>query len=195
MREMQLKIDELYGEKIIPENDSVRMLEKTVSEMDLSCLYATYSNKGRPPATSAEGLLTVMLYACMEGKYSSREIETACKRDINYIWLLNGEEVPNYHEICRFRSERLSLCAEELFYQLVKKLQIIEEIKYDAGLDEYICQNGKKLKAIYEGIRKSSPALRVQSHTTNVRAARVALAKRSVQEPKATEKCRCLRNL
>lgn len=115
MRIMQYKIDEFIAEKTISENDSVRMVEKIVSEMDLSCLYATYSHMGRPPATSADTLLMVMLYACMEGKYSSREIESACKRDMNYIWLLNGEEAPNYHEICRFRSERLSLCAEELF--------------------------------------------------------------------------------
>lgn len=109
MRGMQLKFDEFYGEKIIPENDSVRMVERIVKEMDLSSLYATYSNMGRPPATSADTLLMVMLYACMEGKYSSREIESACNRDINYIWLLNGEEAPNYHEICRFRSYGLQL--------------------------------------------------------------------------------------
>ena len=77
MRGMQLKFDEFYGEKIIPENDSVRMVERIVKEMDLSSLYATYSNMGRPPATSADTLLMVMLYACMEGKYSSREIESA----------------------------------------------------------------------------------------------------------------------
>ena len=43
MRGMQLKFDEIYGKKIIPENDSVRMVEKIVSEMDLSCLYRSYS--------------------------------------------------------------------------------------------------------------------------------------------------------
>ena len=32
MRGMQLKFDEIYGEKIIPENDSVRMVEKIVSK-------------------------------------------------------------------------------------------------------------------------------------------------------------------
>ena len=142
MRGMQLKFDEFYGEKIIPENDSVRMVERIVKEMDLSSLYATYSNMGRPPATSADTLLMVMLYACMEGKYSSREIEAACNRDINYIWLLNGEEAPNYHEICRFRSERLPLCAEELFYQLVKKLRAIDEIKY-----EHLFVDGTKIEA------------------------------------------------
>ena len=142
MRGMQLKFDEFYGEKIIPENDSVRMVERIVKEMDLSSLYATYSNMGRPPATSADTLLMVMLYACMEGKYSSREIESACNRDINYIWLLNGEEAPNYHEICRFRSERLPLCAEELFYQLVKKLRAIDEIKY-----EHLFVDGTKIEA------------------------------------------------
>ena len=84
----------------------------------------------------------VILYSCMEGKYSSREIESACNRDINYIWLLNGEEAPKHYEICRFRSERLPLCAEELFYQLVKKLHVMDEIKY-----EHLFVDGTKIEA------------------------------------------------
>ena len=84
----------------------------------------------------------VILYSCMEGKYSAREIESACNRDINYIWLLNGEEAPKHYEICRFRSERLPLCAEELFYQLVKKLHVMDEIKY-----EHLFADGTKIEA------------------------------------------------
>ena len=38
------------------------------------------------------------------------------------MWLLNGAAAPSYHEIARFRSQRLSECAESLFFQLVEKL-------------------------------------------------------------------------
>ncbi|MBR7071307.1 MAG: transposase [Clostridia bacterium] len=44
-------------------------------------------------------MLKIVLYANMENIYSSRKIESACRRDINFIWLLNGASAPNYHEI------------------------------------------------------------------------------------------------
>lgn len=84
------------------------MLEEAIDEMDLTALYRTYSHLGRKSATTPRTLLKVIIYAAMEGEYSSRNIHSACKRDINYIWLLNGEEAPSYHEISRFRSTRLS---------------------------------------------------------------------------------------
>lgn len=139
---MQLKFDEFFAEKEIPANDSVRLINQTVEEMDLTSLLSTYKRTGRPTATSAATMLQILIYACMEGKYSSREIESACKRDINYIWLLNGEKAPNYHEIARFRRDRLSVCAEKLFYQLVKKLRGMDEIKY-----EHLFVDGTKIEA------------------------------------------------
>ena len=50
----------------------------------------------------------------MEGIYSSRKIASACRRDINFIWLLDGAKPPNHSEIARFRSKRLAECAEAL---------------------------------------------------------------------------------
>lgn len=101
-RNVQLKIDEAFAERVIPANDSVRLLEQTVEEMDLRPLWSTYKRLGRKPATHPVTLLKVLLYANMEGIYSSRDIESACKRDINFIWLLNGAKAPNHHEIARF---------------------------------------------------------------------------------------------
>ena len=139
---MQVQIDVFSAEKEIPANDSVRLIEKIVGEMDISSLLSTYKRNGRPPVNSAATMLAVILYANMEGKYSSREIESACRRDMNYIWLLNGEPAPNYHEIARFRRDRMSKCAEELFYQLVKKLHSIGEIKF-----EHLFVDGTKIEA------------------------------------------------
>ena len=48
-----------------------------------------------------------------------------------------------YHsEIARFRSKRLTECSEELFYQLVKKLAFMGEIKY-----EHLFVDGTKIEA------------------------------------------------
>ena len=94
-RNVQLKIHEAVAERVIPANDSVRLLDQTVEDMDLRPLWSTYKRLGRKPATNPVTLLKVMLYANMEGIYSSRDIESACKRDINFIWLLNGAKAPN----------------------------------------------------------------------------------------------------
>lgn len=141
-RRIQLLISEEFAEKIIPENDSVRLADEIIDEMDLECLYNTYSSIGRSYATDPSTLLKILVYANMQGIYSSRDIESSCKRDINFMWLLNGEKAPNYHEIARFRSKRLSECKEELFYQLVKKLKKIGEIKF-----EHLFVDGTKIEA------------------------------------------------
>ena len=139
---MQLLIDERFAERIIPADDSVRLLDQIVEEMDLSELERAYDVRGRKPTTAPSSLLKILLYANMEGRYSSRRIQKACQRDINFIWLLNGAPAPSYHEIARFRSQRLSQCAEGLFFQLVKKLSDYGEITC-----EYLFVDGTKIEA------------------------------------------------
>ena len=77
-RKVQLLIDESFAEKIIPADDSVRLLDEIVEEMDLSPLHRAYERHGRHPATAPSTMLKIMLYANMERIYSARGIETAC---------------------------------------------------------------------------------------------------------------------
>lgn len=139
---VQLKIDGFEAEKIIPANDSVRLLDEISEELDYSKLFRAYSHIGRKPATSPITLFKILAYGGMDGKHSSRELERACNRDINYMWLLGDEKAPNHSEIARFRSKRLSECCEDLFYQLVKKLHKRGEIKY-----EHLFVDGTKIEA------------------------------------------------
>jgi transposase len=141
-RNVQLKIDECFAEKIIPANDSVRLLDEIMEEMDYTPLMRAYKRTGRRPATNPVTMLKILVYAAMEGIFSSRAIATACKRDINFIWLLNGEEAPNHSEIARFRSKRLTECGEELFYQVVKTLSKHGEITF-----EHLFVDGTKIEA------------------------------------------------
>ena len=141
-RHIQLLISEEFAEKIIPENDSVRLCDDIIDEMNLYSLFHTYSDRGRKYATNPRTLLKILVYANMQGIYSSRDIETACKRNINFMWLLNGEKTPNHFEIARFRSKRLSQCKDEIFYQLVNKLAELKEIKF-----EHLFVDGTKIEA------------------------------------------------
>ena len=129
-------------EVIIPENDSVRLLSQITEELDYTELYAAYSPNGRNPVTEPKIMFKVMTYAYMEFTYSSRKIETACRRDVNFMWLLAGEPVPDHTTINRFRKERLGEAMEGLFYQFVKKLHEIGEVKY-----ENVFQDGTKIEA------------------------------------------------
>jgi len=61
----------------------------------------------------------------MNGIYSSRKIEISCKRDVNFMWLLEGESAPDHTTISRFRKERLGEVIEKLFYEFVKILHEI----------------------------------------------------------------------
>ena len=140
-RNMQLKIDEFFAEKIIPENDSVRLLDEIAEEIK-GPLERVLKRTGRNYGTSPVTMLKIILYAAMERIYSSREIEERCKRDINYIWLLNGEKAPNYRAICRFRSDVLSECSEEIFYELDRKLKDNGEICF-----EHLFVDGTKIEA------------------------------------------------
>ena len=139
---MQLKIDESFAEKVIAANDSVRLLDKIVEGMDLRALMRAYNPHGRGPATPPRTLLKIVLYAGMEHIYSSRKIHSACERDINYIWLLDGVPAPSHFEIARFRSKRLAECADEIFNQLVTMLHEMGEIEY-----EHLFVDGTKIEA------------------------------------------------
>ena len=62
---------------MIPDNDPVRLLNACVEGMDLSELYKTYTRVPKNLATPKQ-LFKIVVYAAMNGIYSSRKIEAAC---------------------------------------------------------------------------------------------------------------------
>jgi transposase len=140
-RNYQLKISS-ETDILIPTDDNVRLLDAILEELDYTSLYRAYSQKGRKQTTSPVTLFKILVYGNMDGKYSSRELSRACKRDINYMWILGDEKAPNHNEIARFRSGKLSNVAEDLFYQIVKKLNGLGEVKY-----EHLFVDGTKIEA------------------------------------------------
>ena len=79
-------------EIFIPEDDSVRLLSLMMEELDYKKLYEAYSQNGRNHAVPPKILFKILIYAYMNDIWSSRKIELACKRDINFMWLLQGLE-------------------------------------------------------------------------------------------------------
>jgi len=111
----------------IPADDSVRLVDTFVEEMDLSELYKTYARIRKNQATPAQ-LLKVILYAAMCRLYSSRSIETACRRDINFMFLLEDMPAPDHATIARFISVHLAACPYSIMTGLDKILYSLGEI-------------------------------------------------------------------
>lgn len=132
----------LNFEVLIPGDDSVRLLSQLLEGLNYKRLYQAYSSTGRKPAVEPKILFKVLTYAYMNNIYSSRKIETACKRDINFMWLLGGCQAPDHSTIARFRKEYLADALEDLFYQMVEYLHGIGEVKF-----ENLFVDGTKIEA------------------------------------------------
>ena len=127
-RGYQLKLP-LELDVCIPANDCVRLISQFVEEMDLAALYDTYERMPSEKYASPEIMLKLMLYAYHERKdISSRTIEKNCKRDINYMYLLEGRQAPDHSAIARFRTEHFGKCADLFLSQITQMPLDLEQI-------------------------------------------------------------------
>ena len=134
----QLKLP-LNIETIIPEDDSVRLLSQFVEAMDLTDLYSTYE---RINSVSPRTLLKIVLYSYMNGDYSSRSMELNCKRDINFMFLLEGAPVPDHATFARFRGIHFAPCARRILAEMSNALFDLGEIS-----GETVFIDGTKIEA------------------------------------------------
>ena len=154
----QLKLP-LEIDYLIPKDDSVRLLSQIIEEMNLERLYQTYS-RIRENIITPRQMLKIVIYGYMDGLYSSRKIENACRRDINFMYLLGGASDPDHSTIARFRSIHLSQVSEEIFSKLVNILVDKNEIS-----KETLFIDGTKIEALanrYTFIWKKSVTKNIQ---------------------------------
>lgn len=111
----------------IPENAPVRLVSAVLEELDYKELYRAYSPKGRKSAVDPQVLFEVLVYGYLCGIYSSRKLEEACRYRVDFMWLLGDEKAPDHSTLARFRTGRCREALEELFYQLVRKLEEMGE--------------------------------------------------------------------
>ena len=123
-------------------DDPVRLVDTFVEEMDLSDLYSTYSRIRKNQATPAQ-LLKIVIYAAMNNIHSSRSIEIACKRDINFMFLLEGVPAPDHATIARFISVHLGASPRKIMAEMDKILYHLGEI---SARDIFI--DGTKIESV-----------------------------------------------
>ncbi len=134
----QLKLP-LNFEIMIPENDSVRLLSQFVEAMDLTDLYSTYKQIN---SVSPRILLKIVLYAFMNGIYSSRLMELSCKKDIHFMFLLEGAPVPDHATFARFLSIHFAPCSKRILAEMSNALFDLGEIS-----GETVFIDGTKIEA------------------------------------------------
>lgn len=116
---------------LVPEDDSVRLLSHVLEGLNYHKLYSAYFSIGRKPAVEPQTMFKILVYAYSQNIYSSRGIEKAYRRDINFRWLLAGQNPPDHSTIGRFRHFYASEAIEDLFYQLVQYLHSIGELRFE----------------------------------------------------------------
>ena len=122
----QIKLP-LDVEILIPADDPVRLLSAFVEGMELSDLYQTYGRIKKNQATPRQ-LFKIIVYASMNRIYSSRDIETACRRDINFMYLLEGKPAPDHATFARFISLHFAQCSKKTLAEVSKLLYSLGEI-------------------------------------------------------------------
>ncbi|MGO4972925.1 transposase, partial [[Clostridium] aminophilum] len=82
----------------------------------------------RKNQASPRQMLKIMIYAAMNGVFSSRAIETACHRDINFMYLLEGMPAPDNSTITRFVSLHLSQCSKNILAVTTEQLRELIQV-------------------------------------------------------------------
>ncbi len=107
----QLRWDRIDLEGLLPADHRARLVWSFVESLDLSQLYDQVLSRegeaGRPAADPAV-LLSLWLYATIEGVGSARELERLAQSDAAYRWLAGGVPL-NYHGLADFRVESVEV--------------------------------------------------------------------------------------
>ena len=116
-------------EKVVEVSSSVRTLDEICESLDYTKLYNAYKRNTPKRKADPVSLFKVLVYGYMTGYYSCREIEEACKTNINFMWLLNEADAPDHNTISRFRNGKAKETVNDLLSQLVKTLKDMGEIE------------------------------------------------------------------
>lgn len=121
----------LNVEVCIGADETVRLLLEITEGMDYRELYASYGRESRADEATPKQLFQLVVMGFLNRQYSTRRIETACRYDIRYMYILMGKRVPDHNRFWRFIKDHLCAgVAEGLFYQLVKQLEGMGEIEF-----------------------------------------------------------------
>ena len=125
----------------LPEGHLCRFLLDTVSELDLSAIYAYYEREARGyPPHHPRMMVALLLYAYCVGLPSSRKIEKRTYEDVAFR-VLAGNTHPDHSRISEFRRIHLPALSG-LFVQVLRLCQKMGMVKLG-----HVALDGTKMKA------------------------------------------------
>jgi transposase len=158
-------------EGLLPADHRARLVWSFVESLDLSPLYdrvlAREGEAGRPAADPAV-LLSLWLYATVEGVGSARELERLAQSDAAYRWLAGGVPL-NYHGLADFRVESVEvldrLLTQSVTALIGEGLVSLAEIAVDgakirASASKKSFRTGEKLIKIEAAVAERMAALK-----------------------------------
>ena len=104
----------------VPKDSKVRMVDRIVRSMDINPLMDTYAGIA-PPPYSPKMLLSLVVFAYINGIYSCRGIADALKYDVRYMWICGGKRL-SFATINRFRTNHMIKCIDFYFDAVVSIL-------------------------------------------------------------------------
>ena len=174
----QSRLDDLLG----PDHRA-RQVWDYVEELDLSVLYGrvqtTVSSSGRPAIDPAI-LVSLWLYATLEGVGSARLLDRLCKSEHAYLWLLGGVSV-NYHTLSDFRSEAGGVL-DELLSQSLTALIAAGSVEVRT-----LAVDGMKLQSLASGRSFKSAGRLAELHRASLETVRKLRAEID-EDPAASER-------
>lgn len=154
-----------------------------VEELDLSELYGrvrtTVQGSGRPAIDPAI-LVSLWLYATLEGVGSARLLARLCKSDLAYLWLVGGVGV-NYHTLADFRTE-----TGEMLDRLLT--QSVTALIASGGIDvRCLAVDGMRMQSLASGRSFRSAGRLAELHRAAVATVRKLRAELD-EDPAASER-------
>lgn len=120
----QIELTPTDLEALLPPGHAARLVWRFVEGLDLTAFYATIKARegraGRPPI-DPQILITLWLYATIDGVGSARELDRLCVRHDAYRWIRGGVSV-NYHTLSDFRVAHQA-ALDELLTQSIATLR------------------------------------------------------------------------
>ena len=112
---------------LIGAEESVHVMLKITERLDYHLLNASYTRQPSEKEASPKQMFQLVLLGFMEDTTSTRKLESSCKHDIRFMYVLQGKKAPDHNRFWSFIKHRLQgEVAEHLFYQLCNYL-------YEAG--------------------------------------------------------------
>jgi transposase len=163
----------------LPEDHLVYFVSDVVESLDLSAIYASYTEERGYPPYHPVLMTKLLLYGYATGIYSSRRLARSCVEDVAFRVLCAGD-APDFRTIAAFRRRHLDPLAG-LFLQVLKLCR-------EAGLVKlgHVAVDGTKLKANASKHKAMSYA-RLQEEETRLKAEIARLLAQAEAEDRAED--------